>query len=209
MDGLHPPILVVEDMPNVLEFLEVTLSFNGFPVATARNGQEALEMIASQPPRIVITDILMPKMDGYILAYKLRSQPDTQQIPIIFLSATYVSPEDKAFALSLGAVRFLEKPVDTGELLHTVTEALASSGGREANPISEHLFFEGYRDRLENKLRHKNMQIARTERLLETIAEPQRPDFESLLEEAHMHQKEIQLELSELYTILKEPKIYS
>ncbi len=206
MDRVQLPILIVEDMPNVLEFLEVTLSFNGYPVRTARNGQEALEVIASQPPSVVITDILMPKMDGYILAYKLRTQPATQKIPIIFLSATYVAPEDKAFALSLGAVRFLEKPVDTDEFLGTIAEVLTSPGAKDSDPLNEHQFFHGYRDRLETKLRHKNVQIARTERLLETIAEPQKPDFESLLQEAYMHQKEIQLELSQLVYILKEPK---
>jgi CheY-like chemotaxis protein len=206
MDVLHPPILVVEDMPNVLEFLEVTLSFNGYPVTTARNGQEALEVIASQLPSVVITDILMPKMDGYILAYKLRNQPSTKQIPIIFLSATYVAPEDKAFALSLGAVRFLEKPVNTDEFLGTVAQALASKEKKGMDSLSEHQFLHSYRERLETKLRHKNIQIARTERLLETIAKSQRPDFESLLEEANLHKKEIQLELSDLFTILKEPK---
>lgn len=205
MDRLKQQILIVEDMPNVLEFLQVTLSFNGFPVTTARNGQEALDLIFIQPPSVVITDILMPKMDGYNLAYKLRTQPATKNIPIIFLSATYVSPEDKTFALSLGAVRFLEKPVDTEELLVTVAEALSSSGQKDRDPISEYQFLQGYRDRLEVKLRHKNTQIARTERLLETIAEPQRRDFESLLEEAHLQKKEIQLELSELFSILKEP----
>jgi DNA-binding response OmpR family regulator len=206
MEGLQSPILIVEDMPNVLEFLEVTLSFNGYPVITARNGQEALEVIASHPPAVVISDILMPKMDGYLLAYKLRSHSATQKIPIIFLSATYVSPEDKAFALSLGAVRFLEKPVNTDEFLDTVAEALASAGKSDRALLKDQQFFQGYRDRLETKLRHKNVQIARTERLLKTIAETQKPDFESLLEEAYLHQKEIQLELSELFTILKEPK---
>jgi DNA-binding response OmpR family regulator len=205
MNQLQPPILIVEDMPNVLEFLEVTLSFNGYHVTTARNGQEALEVIASQSPAVVITDILMPKMDGYILAYKLRTEPATRKIPIIFLSATYVSPEDKAFALSLGAVRFLEKPVDTGEFLETVKAALSYHEQKDTHSLSEHQFLQCYRNRLETKLRHKSMQIARTERLLETIAEPQRPDFESLLEEAYMHKKEIQLELSELFTILKTP----
>ena len=113
----YGPILVVEDVPNVLELLEVTLRFKGYPVVTARNGHEALDCIDRERPALIITDILMPKMDGYALAHAIRKDPRTRQIPIIFLSATYVTPEDKKFALSLGAVRFLEKPVDTEEFL--------------------------------------------------------------------------------------------
>src|SRR5512135_227841 len=94
----YGPILVVEDVPNVLELLEVTLRFRGYPVVTARNGQEALEKTVKEPPALVITDILMPKMDGYALAHRLRSDPRTRHIPLIFLSATYVTPEDKKFA---------------------------------------------------------------------------------------------------------------
>jgi CheY-like chemotaxis protein len=108
----YGPLLVVEDVPNVLELLEVTLRFKGYPVITAHNGQEALEKVASDHPALVITDILMPKMDGYALAHRLRTNPQTRNIPIIFLSATYVTPEDKDFALSLGAARFIEKPID-------------------------------------------------------------------------------------------------
>src|SRR5512138_445341 len=96
----YGPILVVEDVPNVLELLEVTLRFKGYPVMSARNGQEAIEKIALERPALVITDILMPKMDGYALAHRLRSNPQTRDIPLIFLSATYVTSEDKQFAIS-------------------------------------------------------------------------------------------------------------
>ena len=82
----YGPLLIVEDNPNVLELLEVTLRFKGYPVITARNGQEALEKIARERPALVITDILMPRMDGYALAHNLRKNPLTIQIPIIFIS---------------------------------------------------------------------------------------------------------------------------
>jgi len=145
------PLLVVEDIPNVLELLEVTLRFKGYPVMTAHNGQEALEMIEKERPSLVITDILMPKLDGYALAQKLRVNVKTRHIPIIFLSATYVTPEDRAFALSLGAVRFLEKPVDTEEFLLTVAEVLTAGPATAPEPLSEGEFYQGYRERLENQ----------------------------------------------------------
>jgi len=198
----YGPILVVEDVPHILELLEVTLRFKGYPIITARNGQEALDLIAKQHPALIITDILMPKLDGFAMVHRLRSDPKTSNIPIVFLSATYVTPEDKRFAMSLGAVRFLEKPVDTEEFLLTVAEVLTSGPPAVPDPISEQEFYQGYRERLENKLRHKINQIKRTERLLETLPEEQKPAFTTLLEEAHLHRTEIQKELDELYRLL-------
>lgn len=199
-------ILVVEDIPNVLELLEVTLQFKGYPVRTARNGQEALEAIHTEPPALVITDVLMPKLDGFALAQKLRMDPKTRSVPIIFLSATYVTPEDKAFAMTLGAVRFLEKPVDTEEFLLTIAEILTQGPPTAPEPLNEQQFYRGYRERLENKLRHKNTQIARTERLLESLPPAQKPAFEALLSEARHHRKEIEHELNELHNLIEKTK---
>lgn len=198
------PILIVEDVPNILDFLEVTLRFKGYPVVKARNGKEALEQIDKEKPALVITDILMPKLDGYSLVYQLRTNPLTGNIPIVFLSATYVTHEDKEFALSLGAVRFLEKPVDTEELLLTIAETLTQGPLQVPEPIQQKQFYQGYRKRLETKLRHKNAQIARTERLLDTLPDDQRPVFESLLAESRGHRDAIQEELDELYRILSQ-----
>ncbi len=180
----YGPVLVVEDVPNVLELLEVTLRFKGYPVITARNGQEALERVNNEHPALIITDILMPKMDGFALAHALRKDPHTHQIPVIFLSATYVTAEDKKFAYSLGAVRFLEKPIDTEDFLLTIAEILTQGTPARVAPMSETDFYQGYRERLEQKLTHKNTQIMRTERLLQTLPEEQRPAFESLLAQA-------------------------
>ncbi|HEB64210.1 MAG TPA: response regulator [Chloroflexi bacterium] len=204
MNVPHGPILVVEDVANIREFLAVTLRFKGYPVVTAANGTEALEHIANEAPALVITDILMPKMDGYALVYKLRTNPKTSKIPVIFLSATYVTPEDKEFAMSLGAVRFLEKPVDTEELLLTIAETLTQGPQTGPTPLKKEHFYQEYRQRLLTKLRHKNAQIARTERLLKTISDDQRSVFESLLQEAMHHRDIIQEELDELERALAE-----
>lgn len=196
-------ILVVEDVPHILELLEITLRFKGYTVITARNGHEALEQIKRQPPDLVITDILMPKMDGFALAYHLRTDVGLSRIPIIFLSATYVTPEDREFALRLGAVRFIEKPVDTDEFLRAVAAALASGAPADLQPMDEHDFYQGYRERLEVKLRQKNAQIARTQRLLETLPEDQRATFRLIHAEAISQREAVQRELEELYQILK------
>jgi len=200
----YGPILVVEDVPHILELLQVTLRFKGYPVITAHNGQEALEVIEQERPALIITDILMPKLDGFALVQRLRTNPKTNSIPIMFLSATYVTPEDKAFALSLGAVRFLEKPVDTEEFLLSVAEVLTMGPSSIPQPLDEQQFYRGYRERLETKLRHKIGQIQRTERLLETLPEDQKPAFRALLDEARGHREEIQRELDDLYQLLEQ-----
>lgn len=197
-------LLIVEDVPNILELLEVTLRFKGYSVITAHNGQEALDLIAQEIPRLVITDILMPKMDGYTMAFNLRREPKTRHIPIIFLSATYVTPEDKEFAMSLGAVRFLEKPVDTEDFLLTVAEVLTTQPAIASSPLGEREFLLGYRKRLDVKLRHKNTQILRTERLLESLPAQQKPAFAALLVEAQEQRDEIQNELDEIYLRLEQ-----
>lgn len=198
----YGPILIVEDTANILELLETTLRFKGYPVVTARNGQEAMEHIQRERPALVITDILMPKMDGYSLAHKLHTDPRTSQIPVIFISATYITPEDKAFALKLGATRFIEKPIDTEDFLLTVAEILTQTKPKPTRPLDDRAFMVGYRQRLEAKLRHKNTQITRTERLLQTLPTEQRPTFEKLLEEAVETRDEIQKELNDLYKLL-------
>ncbi len=191
-------ILVVEDIPAILELLEVTLRFKGYRVLTARNGEEALASIALERPRLIITDILMPRMDGYALAFKLRTMLETTHIPIVFLSATFVTPEDKDFALSLGAVRFLEKPVDTEEFLLTVAEVLTENKSATGPPLDERQFLLGYRRRLEVKLQHKNIQISRTKRLLGELPAAQRQAYQDLLREVKAQRDQIEAELTEI-----------
>ena len=206
MNQLYGPILIVEDVPNVLELLEVTLRFKGYSVLTARNGEEALEVLARQRPVLIITDILMPKMDGYAFVQKLRLNPETRGIPVVFLSATYVTPEDKEFALSLGASRFIEKPIDTEDFLLTVAELVTQQPFTMPQPLNMERFYQGYRTRLENKLRHKNTQIARAERLLPTLPPDQKPAFEALLQQSVRDRDEIQTELYDIYKTLDELK---
>ena len=199
----YGPILVVEDVPNILELLDITLRFKGYKVLTARNGEEALERIAEQLPALIITDILMPKMDGYAFGQKLRTDVKTLQIPVIFLSATYVTPEDKAFAMSLGASRFIEKPIDTEEFLLTIAELLVEGHTTTPRPLAQHDFILGYRARLENKLTHKRAQITRAQRLIPTLPPEQKESYRALLEQAMRDRNEIEVELKDLQAILK------
>ena len=196
-------LLVVEDIPDILTLLKATLEFKGYRVVTARDGQEALDAIENEHPAVIVTDILMPRMDGFNLVHRLRLNSQTRDIPVIFLSATYVAPEDKAFALSLGVTRFIEKPVNFEEFLPAVSDLLTYNEKSSQVPLDEFDFYDGYRKRLETKLLHKNTQIARAEHLLETISEEEKPSFQTSLRQANEERQEIQKLLDQIHEKLE------
>ena len=196
-------LLVVEDIPDILKLLDATLKFKGYRVVTAQNGQEALDAIQRERPAMVITDILMPKMDGFSLVHRLRINPETRDIPVIFLTATYVAPEDKAFALTIGVSRFIEKPVDFDQFLPTVAEIMAKGAPAPLETLNELDFYEGYRKRLEEKLNQKMTQIVRGEHLLKTISEEEQRSIKASLHQAINEREEIQHLLDEIHELLE------
>lgn len=196
-------LLVVDDIPDILTLLDATLKFKGYRVVTARDGQEALEIIERDHPELVIADILMPRMDGFNLVHRLRLNPDTRNIPVIFLSATYVAQEDKEFALSIGVTRFIEKPVNLGEFLPVIEEILSQSKPTTQKTLDEFKFYDGYRKRLETKLQQKITQIARDLHLMETLSNTERPTFEATLQQAIRERDEIQLLLDQIHERMK------
>jgi len=191
-------LLVVEDTLDILGMLDAALKFKGYRVVTAANGEDALNIILKEHPALIIADILMPKMDGFSLVHRLRISPETRGIPVVFLSATYVTPEDKAFALSLGATRFIEKPVDLITFLPIIERILEQDAIAAPEPLNEFDFYDGYRKRLEIKLTQKNTQILRDERLLETLSDAEKPAFKESLTQAIEEREEIQKLLAEV-----------
>jgi CheY-like chemotaxis protein len=198
MDTLEHPILIVEDADYFRELLEATLIHRGYVVVSARDGVEALEKMKKQEPSLILADIMMPRMDGFALAQNLRSNPKTEKIPILFISATFISQEDIDFALSLGAVTFLEKPVDAQELVLTVGEILTGFDVEIPEPLSDESFKRGYSRRLEAKLKQKYDQIMRAQRLVESVPQKQRGEFETLLRQTKAQYRQIASELESL-----------
>jgi CheY-like chemotaxis protein len=198
MTTLHGYLLVVEDIPDILRLLDATLKFKGYRVVTARNGEEALEAIQRERPALIITDILMPRMDGFSLVHRLRINPETRDIPVVFLTATYVAPEDKSFALNIGVTRFIEKPVDLESFLPVIEQLLLQGVSVPPETLNEIDFYTGYRKRLETKLKQKNTQITRDERLLETLPEQEKPSFQASLRQTITEREEIQHLLDEI-----------
>jgi CheY-like chemotaxis protein len=197
------PILVVEDILAIREMVEMQLTIRGYQVITARDGEEALARVAQDRPAVIIADILMPRIDGFLLVHKLQSDPQTATIPIIFLSATYVSAEDERFALDLGAIRFLSKPAEPDELLAAIADAITGQPVRRT-PMSDHDFYIGYRERLDSKLKQKATQITRNQQILTTLPDAGKDTYRKLIADAQLQYDEIQRELTALLNVLNE-----
>jgi DNA-binding response OmpR family regulator len=196
-------LLIVEDDPDILKLLDTTLRFRSYRVVTARNGKEGLESVHKERPAIVIADIMMPKLDGFGLVHRLRLNPETRDIPVIFITATYVTPEDKEFALNIGATRFLQKPVDLEEFLATIVELLRQGTAPAVEPLKEFNFYDGYRIRLEAKLAEKNRQITRDEHLLKTREDQGNESLLASLRQARDEREELKLLIEQVHEQLK------
>jgi len=117
-------ILIAEDNLELKSILETTLKIGGYTVTSAVNGAQALELAQQTPPDLIISDIMMPKMDGFTLCRKLKEDPQLKAIPLIFYTATYIGNQDKALALSMGVSRFIIKPIEMPALLKIIEEVL-------------------------------------------------------------------------------------
>src|SRR5471032_867249 len=117
-------ILIVDDHVLNREFLMTLLGYGGHRLLEAANGAEGLTMVRAEKPDLVISDILMPNMDGYEFVTRLHSDPQTADVPVIFYTATYREREAMAVAESCGVRWVLPKPSDPDVILRTVQEAL-------------------------------------------------------------------------------------
>ncbi len=112
-------ILLVEDDPYIREFLALMLNEEGFRTAEAANGREALRLAALQPPSLVVSDIMMPVLNGYDLVMRLRQDAALCTVPVILMTA--------ARGISLVDVPLVRKPFDIDALLVTIRDQLARS----------------------------------------------------------------------------------
>ncbi|MCD7037207.1 EAL domain-containing response regulator [Pseudomonas sp. MAFF 311095] len=108
-------LLIVDDEPQVRKLLETLLQHEGYQTLTAGSGEEALQLVAQQPPDLILLDIMMPGMDGYEVASQLKGDETTAGIPIIMLSALS-EPSARVNGLEAGAEEFITKPVERVEL---------------------------------------------------------------------------------------------
>lgn len=113
-------ILVVEDEPSIADLLAVLLEAEGYRVMVAGNGREALERIAVSRPDLVLSDVMMPGMDGRELCRRLERQPNHSRIPVVLMSAV----SHPKTLTDCHAAAFVEKPFDIDKLLATVRQVL-------------------------------------------------------------------------------------
>jgi len=196
-------LLIAEDDRDILKLLDAALTFKGYRVITAHNGKEALEVIQLKRPAVVITDIMMPMLDGFGLVHRLRLNPETRDIPVVFITATFMTAEDKEFALEIGATRFIQKPVDLEKFLITIAELLEPGTPPAIEPLKEFNFYVGYRRRLEAKLDQKNKQIAREEHLLGTHADEENQFLQASLRHSISERDELKLLLAQIHQQLE------
>lgn len=177
-------ILVVDDDGKNRYLLEVLLKKLGYDVQSAGNGKEALEAARIHPPDLAISDILMPAMDGFTLCRRWKSDEKMKKIPFIFYTATYTGADDEEFALSLGADRFLVKPMEVDALALIIRDAISKPA--KAPPgtggADEAASLRTYGETVSRKLEKKVSDLERANRELERIMEERRRAEEALRE---------------------------
>jgi len=145
-------ILVVDDRPVNRDLLKTLLGYRGHTVVEASDGAEALDLIRAERPNLVISDILMPTMDGYQFVREMRSDPASATIPVIFNTAHYLDREAKALAKACGVSHIIYKPGEPELILRTVTDVLGREPAATLPVVEEEQFDRTHVRMLTDKL---------------------------------------------------------
>ncbi|GEM_PF-191733 len=174
--------LIVDDAEENLYYLAALLKSNGYDVDTARNGKEALALARANPPALIVSDILMPEMDGFSLCRHWRSDELLAGVPFVFYTATYTDDQDAKLALDLGADLFLLKPLEPDALLQSI-QKLIEQPATGARPQSEQpeIVLQEYNGALVRKLESKVSELESSKRQLQRTADFLQSMMDSLL----------------------------
>lgn len=153
-------ILIVDDKVENSYLLETLLRGSGYETITAKNGSEALSLALENPPDMIISDILMPVMDGFAFCIECKKDKSLRSVPFVFYTATYTSIKDEEFALSLGADKFILKPQDPDifiKLIEEVFKTINSEKGQTkfVQNLSQDVVLKEYNSTLIRKLEDK------------------------------------------------------
>ena len=166
----------------------------------AANGAVALEMARAEAPHLIVSDILMPVMDGFSLCQEWMKDPQLRNVPFVFYTATYTDPKDEELALSLGAARFILKPVEIEEFISILDQVIAEAESGKLvipqEPLQEEMtYYRMYNESLIRKLEEKMLQLEKANRALEEdVAERKRTEQEitRLFEESQRRLKQVE-----------------
>lgn len=154
-------ILVVDDQEDGRLLLDTLLTSEGYQVRQAVDGEQALDIARQWHPQVVISDILMPNMDGFMLCHEIKKDAALRDIAFIFYTATYKDSDDEKLGLALGASRFIHKPADTTEFLAIIEETiddyqagrLKPGAGAQDTEALDHLHARAVTRKLDEKIR--------------------------------------------------------
>jgi CheY-like chemotaxis protein len=206
-------VLIVDDIHDNRCLLRAMLEGHGYEVEEAEQGAQALEMAQARPPQLIVSDLLMPVMDGYTLLREWKTDPRLQQIPFVVYTATYTDPKDQRLGLDLGADAFIVKPAEPRAFMKCLAEVLSRTSEGELSPPHSPLLKDvdlanRYTATLIRKLEAKAIQLERLNRtLLEDIAQRQRAEADATrllieLERAHARLVESEARLTQKTALL-------
>ena len=171
-------ILIVDDNESNRYLLETLLRASGFSAVCVADGQQALAAAKRNPPDLIVSDVLMPVMDGFALCRAWQLDDRLRSIPFVFYTATYTDHKDQEFGLNLGAVAYLIKPEEPEVLLGKIRDVLAA---RNSVPlvskpplIEEAVYLREYNYSLVHKLERKMLQLEESNRELELEVDERR-----------------------------------
>jgi CheY-like chemotaxis protein len=169
-----PPLarraLIVDDHAPNRYLLRALLQGHGWQVEEAQDGAEALARALAQPPTLVVSDLLMPVMDGYTLLRRWREDAVLQRIPFIVYTATYTDPKDERLAMALGASAFVIKPAEPDDFMARVTEVLDEAAQHKPVaplPADSAALLADYNETLLRKLQKRSAQLEQSNRALQ------------------------------------------
>ena len=159
-------ILIVDDNNDSRMILRKILESEGHTIEAAVNGEEALVMAQKSPPDMIISDILMPVMDGFTLCCQCKEDQRLQSIPFVFFTATFTDEKDEELALNMGAARFIRKPAEPDEfikILRGVIEDWEKGGTSSVRKVQaeEKDTLKLYSERLVHKLEKRQLDLER------------------------------------------------
>jgi PAS domain S-box-containing protein len=176
-------VLIVDDLAENLYLLRALLTGHGCRVVEARNGEEALATAHRDPPDLIVSDLMMPVMDGFTLLRHWKADPQLRGVPFVVYTATYTEPEDEQLALELGADAFIVKPAEPDAFMARLNEVLsqAQSGSlaarQPAAPAAAQL--ERYNQVLVSKIAAKRLDLEAANRALASREASYRQMFQS------------------------------
>jgi len=121
-------VMVVDDEPEIVKMVQKIMESRGHRVTTAKDGLEAVETAKRERPDVMILDLNLPKIDGFEVCKRIKSDADTKHIPVVMLTAAYVTVQDAEKGVGAGADEYVVKPFLREVLVHNVERLLEAAG---------------------------------------------------------------------------------